>query len=133
GLPEYAELICTTNYSFLEGASHPEELVARAAELGYRALAITDECSVAGVVKARDEALRQKLPLIIGSRFVLRLPDGEPDLTLVLLCLNRRGYGDLCELITLGRTRAPKGQYHLTRADLLQPEGVSNEWGGLED
>ncbi|MFA7392677.1 MAG: error-prone DNA polymerase [Pigmentiphaga sp.] len=133
GLPEYAELICTSNYSFLEGASHPEELVARAAELGYRALAITDECSVAGVVKAHEEALRQKLSLIIGSRFVLRQPNGEPDVTVVLLCLNRRGYGDLCELITLGRMRAPKGQYHLTRNDLLQPEGVSDEWGGLED
>ncbi|MGE4335990.1 MAG: error-prone DNA polymerase [Pigmentiphaga sp.] len=133
GLPEYAELVCTSNYSFLEGASHPEELVARASELGYRALAITDECSVAGVVKAHEEALRQKLPLIIGSRFVLRQPNGEPDFTVVLLCLNRRGYGDLCEFITLGRMRAPKGQYHLTRNDLLHPEDVSDEWGGLED
>ncbi len=60
GLPGYAELVCRSNFSFLDGASHAEELVARAAQLGYAALAITDECSLAGVVRAHEEAKRQR-------------------------------------------------------------------------
>ena len=67
----FAELHCKSNFSFLEGASHPEELVARAAELGYRGLAITDECSLAGVVKAHLEAKKHALRLVIGSEFSL--------------------------------------------------------------
>src|SRR5437762_12784529 len=73
-LPHYAELHCRTNFSFLSGASHPEELVERAHDLGYRALAITDECSLAGVVRAHIEAKERKLHLIIGSEFQLTLP-----------------------------------------------------------
>jgi hypothetical protein len=65
--PDYAELHCVSNFSFLRGASHPEELVARAAELGYRALAITDECSLAGVVRAHQAAKEHGLHLIIGT------------------------------------------------------------------
>jgi len=109
----YAELHCISNFTFLRGASHPEELVKRAAELGYFALALTDECSVAGIVRAyvaaRDEAIR----LIVGSEF--RLAD---DFRLILLPMDRQGYGQLCELITRGRRAARKGEYHLTRADL---------------
>ncbi len=69
--PDYAELHCITNYSFLRGASHPEELVERAAALGYSAIAITDECSMAGVVKAHVAAKDCNLKLIIGSEFFL--------------------------------------------------------------
>ena len=77
-LPHYAELHCRTNFSFLSGASHPEELVERAHDLGYRALAITDECSLAGVVRAHIEAKERKLHLIIGSEFQLTLPVCAP-------------------------------------------------------
>ena len=63
----YAELHCISNFTFLRGASHPEELIARAQELGYVALAITDECSLAGIVRAHVEAKKCSLPLIIGS------------------------------------------------------------------
>ncbi|MBD9429298.1 error-prone DNA polymerase [Achromobacter sp. ACM03] len=120
-LPGYAELQCQSSFSFLQGASHPEELVERAAELGYAALAITDECSLAGVVRAHVEAKARKLPLIIGATFQLRAaPDAAP-LGLTLLAQTREGYGNLSELITLARTRAPKGEYQLAPEDLTHP------------
>ena len=108
----YAELHCLTNFTFLRGASHPEELVERAAALGYSALAITDECSVAGVVRAHVAARPHGLQLIVGAEF--RLVDG---LRCVLLATNRRGYGQLCRLITRGRRATTKGSYRLTRSD----------------
>lgn len=120
-LPPYSELHCLTNYTFLKGASHPEELVARAAELGYGAIAITDECSVAGVVRAHVEAKKQNLPLLVGASFTLCEVDGQPAVSLVVLAQTRRGYGNLCELITLGRRRAPKGQYRLSPKDIDSP------------
>ncbi|MGE8685713.1 MAG: error-prone DNA polymerase [Achromobacter sp.] len=120
-LPGYAELQCQSNFSFLQGASHPEELVAHAAALGYAALAITDECSLAGVVRAHVEAKALKLPLLIGATFQLRAaPDAAP-LGLTLLAQTREGYGNLSELITLARTRAPKGEYRLAPEDLTHP------------
>ncbi|HVS78414.1 MAG TPA: error-prone DNA polymerase [Steroidobacteraceae bacterium] len=109
----YAELHCLTNFTFLRGASHPHELVGQAVELGYEALAVTDECSVAGAVRAHVAAKGQQLKLIIGSE--LRLDCG---LKLVALATDRRGYGRLCRLITRGRRAAGKGGYFLTRADL---------------
>jgi error-prone DNA polymerase len=109
----YAELHCLSNYSFLRGASHPEELVACAHARGYRALAITDECSVSGVVRAHQKAAELGLPLIVGSE--IRLDDGP---RLVLLASNRAGYAQLCRLITRGRRQAEKGGYRLQRADL---------------
>ncbi|TCJ18536.1 error-prone DNA polymerase [Parasulfuritortus cantonensis] len=109
----YAELHCLSNFTFLRGASHPEELVERAAKLGYAALALTDECSVAGVVRAHVAAKPAGLKLIVGSE--IRLEDGP---RLVVLAANRQGYGELCRLITVGRRSAPKGRYRLTRADL---------------
>lgn len=113
-LPDYAELHCISNFTFLRGASHPEELVQQAVELGYRALALTDECSLAGVVRAWQAAKRYPaLQLIIGAEF--RLDDG---LKLVLLAPDREAYGDLSQLISLARRAAPKGQYLLTRTDL---------------
>jgi error-prone DNA polymerase len=112
-LPAYAELHCLSNFTFLRGASHPEELVRRAAELGYSALAVTDECSLAGAVRAHVEAKDIGLPLIIGSE--IRLKDGPK---LVLLATDREGYGNLSELITRGRRRTKKGNYSLCWADL---------------
>jgi error-prone DNA polymerase len=109
----YAELHCLSNFSFLRGASHPEELVARAHELGYTALAITDECSLAGVVRAHVAAKEAGLELIIGAE--IKLADGP---RLVLLATNRDGYGNLSQLITQGRRAAEKGSYFLQRADL---------------
>jgi error-prone DNA polymerase len=112
-LPAYAELHCLSNFTFLRGASHPHELVEQAAALGYRALAITDECSMAGVVRAHMAAKTRQLPLIVGAEF--RLGCG---LKFVALATDRRGYGRLCRLITRGRRAAEKGDYALTRADL---------------
>ncbi len=127
---DYAELQCASNFSFLRGASHPEQLVARAAELGYAALAITDECSVAGVVRAHGEAKRQSLPLIIGSQFSVQ--DGQGgSLRLVALAMDRDGYGNLCELITLARSRAEKGSYLLGVDDFSTPPATLSHLQGL--
>ena len=76
-LPDYAELHCRSNYTFLSGASHPEELVARAHGLGYAALAITDECSLGGVVRAHAEAKRLGLHLIVGAEMALQREIGR--------------------------------------------------------
>ena len=193
-LPNYAELYCQSNYSFLQGASHPRELVQQAFKLNYMALAITDECSVAGVVRAYEEVtklnrpileqaerrrkaalekagctlwskslvpamfpapsslvlsagasvesgakpaaepgtespeasdeppLRLPLKLIVGSVFSLHAAEASPALKLIVLAKNREGYGNLCEFITLGRRRAPKGDYELTTKDITCPE-----------
>src|SRR3569832_1822989 len=105
-VPAYAELHCLSNFSFLRGASHPEELVMRAAELGYRALAITDECSLAGVVRAHVEIKKSNLDLklIIGAEF--RLSDGP---SMILLASIIEGYGYLSELIARARRAAGGG------------------------
>ncbi|MBT9525332.1 MAG: error-prone DNA polymerase [Rhizobacter sp.] len=111
-LPPYAELHCLSNFSFLKGASHPEELVARAQQLRYAALAITDECSLAGVVRAHNEAKEREFHLVIGSEIRLHQPgSGEPHARLVLLAQTRRGYGNLSHWITAARKRADKGHY----------------------
>jgi error-prone DNA polymerase len=120
-LPDYAELFCLSNFTFLQGASHAEELVARAVELGYSALALTDECSLAGVVRAHAEAKKAALPLLIGAHFHLTRRNGNHSLSLILLAQNRNGYGNLSELITLARTRTQKGTYLLTPADFDAP------------
>ena len=131
--PGYAELHCRSNFSFLSGASHPAELVERAKVLGYSALAITDECSLSGVVRAHVAAREAGLHLIVGSEMRLTLPgeanaktpnnrkkggpaigDAEgpqPQARLVLLAQTRRGYGNLSHWITVARRRAPKGSY----------------------
>ena len=119
--PSYAELHCISNFSFLRGASHPEELVERALALGYTGLAITDECSFAGVVRAHlalraarcELAEAREFRLIHGT--TIRLADGPQ---LALLAQTRAGYGNLSELVTLARRAAPKGEYRLTAADL---------------
>jgi error-prone DNA polymerase len=113
--PGYTELHCLSSFSFLRGASQPEELAARAEALGYEALAITDECSVAGVVRAYAALKGRATRLIVGAEF--RLDCGVP---LVVLAADRRGYGQLCRLITRGRRAAPKGRYRLTRDDIVE-------------
>jgi error-prone DNA polymerase len=109
----YAELHSLTNFSFLKGASHPQEMVAMAAELGYAAIAITDECSVAGVVRAHEEAKRRGIALIVGAE--MRCEDG---LTVIVLARSRAGYSKLSRVITQARRAASKGQYKLAREDL---------------
>lgn len=111
--PEYAELHCLSDFSFGRGASSARELFQRARDCGYTALAITDECSLAGTVRAHQAARESGVQLIIGSE--IRLADGP---ALVLLATNPTGYTQLCRLITQGRRNATKGAYHLTRADL---------------
>mgnify|MGYP000110811638 CR=1 FL=1 len=124
----YAELHCVSNFSFLRGASHPEELIARAHKLGYSALALTDECSLAGVVRAHITTRDVGLSLIVGSGF--RLDDG---LHLVLLATDRSAYGNLSALISLARRRAPKGKYHLQRDELLsRTDGCLLIWVNAE-
>jgi error-prone DNA polymerase len=120
----YAELFCRSNFSFLQGASSPEELVSTSAALGYQALALTDECSVAGVVRAHRQIKQQQLPLklIIGSYFQL------PGLSLVLLCPDRQAYAELCRIITNARRRAEKGQYQLDEWDLRSSKHCLALW-----
>ena len=111
----YAELHCRTNYSFLEGASHADELAARAGELGLKAIAVTDRNSLAGIVRAHVAAKEAGLKLLIGAEIV---PDDGP--AVVLLATNRASYGRLSRLITAGRRRAPKGECRLRVADILE-------------
>jgi len=110
----YAELHCLSNYSFLRGASHPDELVARAAACGYTALAITDECSLAGVVKAHVAAKQHGIKLIIGSEFNL-----TENIKLVALAPSRAAYAELSGLISRSRRRSPKGEYCTHLRDVI--------------
>ncbi|MBR8192446.1 error-prone DNA polymerase, partial [Burkholderia vietnamiensis] len=139
-LPDYAELFCRSNFSFLHGASHAEELVARAAELGYRGLAITDECSLAGAPRMHVAAQAQGLPLVVGAYFAVT-PDevapghdpGPGAFGLVLLAQNREGYGNLAELISWRRMAAPKGTYTLTSRMLSAPPAAFAHLRGMPD
>ncbi len=109
----YAELHCRTNFSFLEGASHPDELVHRAEELGLHALALTDRNSLAGVVRGHATAKGTGVKLLIGAEVT---PHDAPPI--ILLATDRAAYARLCRLLTLGRRRAPKGECHLTSDDV---------------
>ncbi|ALS68348.1 error-prone DNA polymerase [Pandoraea apista] len=134
-MPAYAELHCLSNFSFQRGASHPEELIARAAYLGYTALAITDECSLAGVVRALAEGVKHSaVSLIVGSEFRLT-PEREADtlgmVHLVALAQHREGYGNLSEMITLGRMRGPKRSYRLHTRDFSAPASEQAHLRGL--
>ncbi|QCB44658.1 error-prone DNA polymerase [Hydrogenophaga sp. PAMC20947] len=111
GIPPYAELRCLSNFSFLRGASRPEELVERAKALDYTALALTDECSLAGIVRAHVAAKEHQLKLLVGSQF--RVDCAHP-FTLVVIATNLNGYGNLCEFITRLRRSSAKGTYRLT-------------------
>ncbi|MCR9258207.1 MAG: error-prone DNA polymerase [Pseudomonadaceae bacterium] len=118
----FAELHCLSNYSFLRGASHPEELVKQAKMLGYKALALTDECTYAGLVKAHIAAKDLGIKLIIGSEFEINLPPSDDNAEalgakVVLLAPDRATYGQLSALISKLRRRANKGEYAATLDD----------------
>ena len=113
----YAELSVTTNYTFLTGASHPEEMVRQAAALGHAAVAIADTNSLAGIVRAHVAARELEIPIAIGCRLALRDP---PGLEILVYPTNRAAYGRLCRLLTLGKRRAPKGECDLSLHDLIE-------------
>ncbi|MDP6788735.1 MAG: error-prone DNA polymerase [Rhodospirillales bacterium] len=110
----YAELQVTSNFSFLRGASHPEELVGEAAALGHAAIAMTDRNTLAGVVRAHQAAKRAGIRLVVGAR--LDLADAP---SLLSFPTDRAAYGRLARLLTIGRRRAPKGECHLGLADVI--------------
>ena len=110
----FAELAVTTNFSFLRGGSHPEELVARAAELGLAGIAVADRNTVAGVVRGHAMAKEKGYRYAVGARLVFR--DGTPDV--IAWPTDRAAWGRLCRLLTLGNRRAEKGDCHL---DLARP------------
>jgi len=130
----YAELQVTTNFSFLRGASHPDELVLTAAALGHSAIAITDRNSLAGVVRAHHAAKQVGLRLVVGGRLDLR--DGT---SLLVFPEDRAAYGRLARLLTLGKRRAPKGECHLDYADVVAHGegqivvGLPSEANGMAD
>ncbi|MCA8236284.1 error-prone DNA polymerase [Burkholderia cenocepacia] len=139
-LPDYAELFCRSNFSFLHGASHADELVERAVELGYRGIAITDECSLAGAPRMHVAAKAKGLPLVIGSYFEVTPDDVAPGhdpgpgaFGLVLLAQNREGYGNLSELISWRRMASPKGTYKLTSRMLSAPPAEFAHLRGMPD
>jgi error-prone DNA polymerase len=123
--PRHAELHCLSNFSFLRGASSADELFERAAKLGHAALAITDECSLAGIVRALEASEKHNVALIVGSEISF-----DCGLKLVLLCESRAGYERLSELITRGRRAATKGEYRLRQQDLeaVGSEGLLALW-----
>lgn len=123
-LADYAELHCLSAFSFQRGASVAQELFERAQQQGYRALAITDECSLAGIVRALEASRKTAVPLIVGSEMRV---DGGP--CVVLLVRDRDGYAALCRMITVARRRAAKGEYRLLREDFhALPEGLLALW-----
>ena len=109
----YADLHVTSNFSFLRGASHPEELVERAAALGHVAVAITDVNSLAGIVRAHVAAKEAGLRLVVGCRLAL-------DFSILVYPTDRAAYGRLCRLLTLGKRRATKGECDLSLHDLVE-------------
>lgn len=114
-LPPYAELRCLSNFSFLRGASHPEELVERAKELGYEALAIADECSMAGMVRAHVAAKEHGIELLVGAQFEVRC---DNPFVLTVLATNLNGYGNLSQFITTLRRASEKGTYRLSLEEI---------------
>jgi len=117
----------TTNFSFLRGASHADELVYRAAELGYRAVAVTDINTLAGVVRAHEAAKRAGIRLVVGAR--LAMADSGVDA--VVWCADRSGYAALCRTLTRGKRRAEKGTCDLRMTDVLGLGGEKGVWIGL--
>lgn len=111
----YAELHVTSNFTFLTGASHPEELVVRAGEIGLRAIAITDTNSFAGIVRAHAAALENRIQYIVGVRLLL-----EDRQDLLAYPTTRKAYGHLCRLLTLGKRRTVKGSCALHIEDVLK-------------
>ena len=110
---DYTELQVTSNFSFLRGASHPDELAEQAAALGYKAIAITDRNTLAGIVRAHAAAKKAGIRIIVGCR--LDLLDGA---SLLAYPTNKAAYSRLCNLLTLGNRRAEKGECHLKKEDV---------------
>ncbi|MDM0110249.1 error-prone DNA polymerase [Variovorax sp. J22R24] len=129
--PPVAELYCRSNYTFLVGASEPEELVERAAAKLYTAVALTDECSVSGVVRAHLAARECGIHFIVGSEILLTTVGGHPHARIVFLAQDRRGYGNLSEAITLARRRAEKGRYLAQVADFEGKTAKAPHLAGL--
>lgn len=121
GIPRYAELRSLSNFSFLKGASWPEELVERAKAQGYSALAVCDECSMAGAVRAHVAGKEQGLKVLHGSQFQVAC---DSPFTLVVIACNLEGYGNLCEFITGLRRTAQKGTYRLG-LDAIEPSALA--------
>jgi error-prone DNA polymerase len=115
--PPYAELQVTSNFTFLTGASHPDELVRQAAELGYRAIAITDTNTLSGIVRAHIAAKDAGIQLIVGSRLHFAVP---MPFTVLVYPTDLAAYGRLCRLLTIGKRRAPKGECWLELHDLIE-------------
>ena len=119
--PTYAEIAVTSNFSFLRGASRPEELTAQACQHGYGAIGIADRNTLAGVVRAyagfdNAELPEQKPKFLVGARLVFS--DGAPDI--LAYPIDRAAYGNLCRLLTVGKLRAKKGDCTLYIGDLLE-------------
>jgi error-prone DNA polymerase len=133
----YAPLWCKSNYSFLEGASHPQELVETSFRQGHRALALTDRNGVYGLVRAHEQARQLGFPLVVGAQVTV-----DPGSTLVLLAQTREGYARLCSLLTLGHQGKAKGDFQVSwsqiadhAADLTalwRPEGNDSSHDELE-
>jgi len=124
----YVPLWCKSNFSFLEGASHPDELVAQCREYGIESLALCDRDGVHGIVQAQKKAEELDIDLIVGSQ--LTVEDGT---TLVLLAQNREGYGNICRLITRGRLRCEKGESEVTWGEICEyADDLLALWGGRE-
>jgi error-prone DNA polymerase len=122
----YVPLWCKSHFSFLDGASHPEELVETCVRQGIESLALTDRDGVHGAVRAHVKARETGCHLIVGSE--VTLDDGS---TIVLLAQDRAGYGHLCQLITLGRRRSPKGESHVSWDEVAaHATGLLALWGG---
>ncbi len=127
-LTEYVPLWCKSNFSFLEGASHPEELVEQAAHLGIRSLALTDRNGVYGIIRAHHRAQELGVHLVIGSQVTI-----EDESTIVLLAQNREGYANLCRLVSKGRLRSPKGESRVSWREVCEhASGMAALWGGEE-
>jgi len=129
--PPFAELHCRSTFTFLVGASQPEELVERAAAKLYSALALTDECSVSGVVRAHLHARESGLHFICGSEIQLTTEGGHAHARVVILAQNKLGWGNLCECITLARRRASKGSYSALVTDVEGRNIQAPHLGGM--
>lgn len=132
---EYVPLWCKSNCSFLEGASHTEELVEYAADLGLRSIAITDRDGVYGIVRAHQKAKERNVKLLVGAQVTIEPPQdqGTTDSfsTIVLLVQDRSGYANLCRLLTIGRRRKPKGESGVAWEEVCQHAGgLLALWGG---
>ena len=128
GALSYAPLWCKSNYSFLKGASFPEQYVSKAAQLGLESIALTDTDGIYGIVKAHLAAVEHDIHLIVGSQITISNP-GLPVFSVLLLVRDRVGYANLCSLITTGRRRCEKGKSEVTLEECCEhSEGLYAIW-----